>query len=115
MMDRKGFINQIFRHLVIMTLTAKVVMLCLSLSSANTIAKEWVTPDSVVIFDLYAQPLTTTSIEPTVTTTGFNHKPLDVKQRTPFAEMLTTPRTTPQYFPVPKICSHTGIFLCLRL
>jgi len=28
---------------------------------------------------------------------------------------LAVPKVPKQYYPIPRICSHTGIFLCLRL
>lgn len=116
MIEVKKYSRQSFSVLAIVALVAKVMVFCsISLSFANPVASEWQYSQQIESVDLYAQTSTTSVVNPIETANGFYCNSIDVKLRNSSVEVYRSNKVLPQYFPVSRICSHTGIFLCLRL
>ncbi|MDX9848439.1 MAG: hypothetical protein RBT74_15770 [Tenuifilaceae bacterium] len=116
MIEVKKYCRQSFSILAIVALVAKVMVFCsISSNLANPVASEWQYSQQIESVDLYAQTSSTSVVNPVEIGNGFYSNSIDVKIRNSSFEVYRSYKVLPQYFPTPRICSHTGIFLCLRL
>jgi hypothetical protein len=116
MIEVRNYCRQIFSLLAIVAIATKVLEFCMLTSIfANPVASEWQYSQQIETFDLYAQTSTTSVVNPIETTNGFYRYSIDVKLKNSIVEPYRSHKFLPQYFPIPRICSPTGIFLCLRL